>query len=238
MAIDDPLEKIRQIANEENSEFFEKSLQVAGLALPLFKILALAKGIVDKRLNGNPIKAAVIALSYELERLESKWPPDFETVLDSPWFRRATAALIDEAQRAADEDHARLLGRVAAHGCLPTGHDAHRREDLASYIRDLARLGEDDIRFLKLLRNSYPNVTAGHHDGYVRHFDGYKQKARDAGFEEDDRIALGTRLAGFGLAYEPPLQPARSQHFVRPTKRGLYLLSLLDAAELPVVQQN
>jgi hypothetical protein len=52
MAIDDPLEKIRQIANEENSEFFEKSLQVAGSGSPLFRILVLAKGIVDKRLNG------------------------------------------------------------------------------------------------------------------------------------------------------------------------------------------
>jgi hypothetical protein len=53
-----------------------------------------------------------------------------------------------EADRAANDEHARLLGRVAAHGCFPTGEDANRQEDPASYIHDLARLGTDDIRFL------------------------------------------------------------------------------------------
>jgi len=238
MAIDNPLEKIRQIANEEDSEFFGAALQVSGLALPLFKILAIAKNILDKQLNGNPGKAAIIALCYELERIEAQWPSDFEKALNLPWLRRAVAVLMDEAHRSADEDYARLLGRVAAHGCLPTGPDAHRREDLASYIRDLARLGEDDIRFLKLLRAAYVKVKVGDRDGYVGWHNTYKQMALNGGFEEDDRIALGTRLAGFGLAYESPDQAVRGQYLVRPTKRGLYLLSLLDAAELPVAKQD
>jgi hypothetical protein len=238
MAIDKPFEKIRQIASEESSDFFGTALQVVGLALPLFKIIAIAKSVLDKQLKGNPTKAAVFALCEEMERLESLWPSDLDAALDSQWLRRAVAVLMDEANRSADEDYARLLGRVAAHGCLPTGPDAHRREDLASYIRDLARLGEDDIRFLKLLRDAYQRVTVGHYDGYLGYHDSYKTKAREAGFEDDDQIALGTRLGGFGLAYEPPIQPSKGQYFVRPTKRGLYLLSLLDAAELPVAKQN
>jgi hypothetical protein len=74
--------------------------------------------------------------------------------------------------------------------------------------------------------------------GYSSYYNGYEQKAHDAGFEEDDRIALGARLSGFGLAYEPSVQILSGHYFVRPTKRGLYLLSLLDAAELPMAQQN
>jgi hypothetical protein len=236
--IDDPLEQIRRIANEENSDFVGTALQAAGLFAPVFKVVAIAKGVLDKQLNGSSLKAAILALCDELQRLQSHWPSEFESALDAPWFRRAIATLMDEAHRAANDDHARLLGRVAAHGCFPTGQDAHRQEDLASHIHDLARLGADDIRFLKLLREAYQKVTVGHPDGYVRFYEGYEEKARDAGFQEDDRIALGARLGGFGLAYEPLLQPVRGQHFVRPTQRGLYLLSLLDAAELPVAQQN
>jgi hypothetical protein len=151
-------------------------------------------------LKGNPTKAAVFALCEEMERLESRWPSDLGAALDSQWFRRAVAVLMDEANRSADEDYARLLGRVAAYGCLPAVPDAHRREDLASYIRDLARLGEDDIHFLKLLREVYQKVEVGSHVGYSSYYKVYQQKADEAGFEEDDRIALGIRLSGFGLA--------------------------------------
>jgi hypothetical protein len=121
---------------------------------------------------------------------------------------------------------------------FPAGPDAHRREDLASYIQDLARLVTDDIQFLKLLREAYRKVTVGHHDGYVAQYDNYKKLAEAAGPQEADRVALGARLGGFGLAYEPPLKPFPGAHFVRPTRRGLYLLSLLDAAEFPVADQN
>jgi hypothetical protein len=238
VAIDDPLEKIRASVKDEDVDFFGTAFQAGGLLTPFFKIFLVAKSVFDTQSKGNSAYAAIRALCDELERIQSRWPPDFESALETIWFRRAITALIDEARRAANQDHARLLGRVAAHGCFPVGEDANRQEDLASYIHDLARLGTDDIRFLKLLREAYQRVTPGHHDGYVGYYDRYKQKAQDGGFQEDDRIALGTRLGGFGLAYEPPVQLFPGQYFVRPTRRGLYLLSLLDAAELPVAQQS
>lgn len=54
-----------------------------------------------------------------------------------------------EAISAEDEKRAQLLARVAAHGSFPTRQDAHRQQDLATYIHDLARLGTDDIRMLR-----------------------------------------------------------------------------------------
>jgi hypothetical protein len=182
VAIDDPLEQIRRIANDEDSDFTGAAIQAAGLFAPVFKVVAIAKGVLDKQLNGSSLKAAVLALCDELQRLQSHWPSDFESALDTPWFHRAIATLMDEGRRAANDDHARLLGRVAAHGCFPTGQDAHRQQDLASYIHDLARLGADDIRFLKLLREAYQKVTPGHHDGYLGQYDSYKQKAQASGW--------------------------------------------------------
>jgi transcriptional regulator with XRE-family HTH domain len=212
--IDDPLEQIRRIANEENSDFVGTALQAAGLFAPVFKVVAIAKGVLDKQLNGSSLKAAILALCDELQRLQSHWPSDFESALETAWFRRAVATLMDVAQRAANDDHARLLARVTAHGCFPTGQDAHRQEDLASYIHDLARLGADDIRFLKLLREAYQKVEVGSHVGYSSYYKGYEQKAQNVGFEEDDLIALDTRLSGFGLAYEPSVQILTGHYFV------------------------
>jgi hypothetical protein len=238
VAIDDPSEKIRALVKDEEVDLFGTALQAGGLLTPFFKIFLIAKGVFDAQSKGNSAYVAIRALCDELERIQSRWPADFESTLDAIWFRRAIAALIDEARRAANTDYASLLGRVAAHGCLPTGEHLNRQEDLASYIHDLARLGTDDVRFLKLLREAYKKVEVGSHVGYSSYYKHYEQDAQDAGFEEDDRIALGARLSGFGLAYEPAQQILTGHYFVRPTKRGLYLLSLLDAAELSVAQQH
>ncbi len=246
MAIDDPLEKIRQLVTDEKVDFVGAALQVGGMFAPVFKVYAIAKGIYDGQLNGNSLKIAILSLCDELQRLQPKWPSDFETALDAVWFRRAVTVLMAEASRAANDDHARLLGRVAAHGCFPTRPDAHRQEDLASYIHDLARLGTDDIRFLKLLKEANlevirtaPNLNKP--DFFTGQFEEFKQKAIQLNIDSDDCVALGARLSGFGLAYEAPRNTTRQspeEHCFRPTKRGLYLLSLLEAAELPVEKQN
>jgi len=243
VAIDDPLEKIRELAADDKVDFGGASLQLAGISVsPVFKVFAIAKSIFDSQLNGNAIKIAILALCDELQRLQNLWPSNFEGALNAEWFRRAVAAVMEESVSAANNERARLLGRVAAHGCFPTGKDAHRQEDLASYIHDLAQLGTDDIQFLRLLKDSYegayrtaPNMNKP--DIFAGYYDDYKHKAQELNISEDDRIALGARLGGFGLAYEPPVQPFPGQHFVRATLRGLYLLSLLDAAELPIEKQ-
>jgi hypothetical protein len=246
MAIDDPLEKIRQLASDENVDFVGAALQVGGMFAPVFKVYAIAKGIFDGQLKGNSLKIAIFALCDELQRLQSTWPSDFETALDAVWFRRAVTVLMAEANRAANDDHARLLGRVAAHGCFPTGSDAHRQEDLASYIHDLARLGTDDIQYLKLLREvnhdvirNTPNLNRP--EDFTGQIEEFKRKAIQLNIDSDDCVALGARLSGFGLAYEVPRVPtyqSPSDYCFRPTKRGLYLLSLLEAAELPVERQD
>jgi len=166
--------------------------------------------------------------------------------MEERWFKRMLSTLMMEASAAVDEQQAILLARAAAHGCFPTASDAHRQEDLASYIRDLARLGTDDIQLLKLLQdanrdviNNAPNLNRP--DDFTGRLDEFKRQASELKIDPDDVISLGARLSGFGLAYEVPRVGTRqspAEYCFRPTKRGLYLLSLLYAAEAPPEKQN
>lgn len=246
MAIDDPLEKIRQLVKDGDLDGIGAALQLGAMSSPVFKIFAVAKGIADGYRKGEKVTIAIHALCDELERIQEQWPKDLEKSFETDWFKRAVTVLMEESARAVNEDYARLLARITANGCFPTGQDAHRQENLASYIHDLARLGTDDIQFLKLLKNANldaiktaPNLNMS--DAFILHFDEFKREAASLGIDPDDTVSLGARLGGFGLAYEAPRNNSRQspvEHCFRPTKRGLYLLGLLEAAELPVKQQN
>jgi hypothetical protein len=240
MAIDDPSEKIRELVKDESVDIAGAVLQVGGMFASALKVFPIAKSILDETLNGNPIKIAIRSLCDELQRLQSHWPSDFESSMDTAWFKRAVAALMEEAVRAANDDRAKLLGRVAAHGCLPSEDNTHRQEDLASYIHDLARLGADDIQMLRLLKDAYKDVFKNDPNlrdpnRYTNHNDGFKQAAHELNIHPDDRLSLGARLQGFGLAFESVPQ---EEHYFRLTRRGIYLLSLLEASELPLGKQN
>lgn len=73
-------------------------------------------------------------------------------------------------------------------------------------------------------------------NNFTQHNDNFKYRADKLNIHPDDRLALGARLSGFGLAFEGV--PQMEGHFFRPTRRGLYLLSLLEAAETPKQQQD
>lgn len=240
MAIDDPIEKIRGLLKDGGFDGVGASLQVAGLVHPLFKVSSVAKNIIDGRKSGERIAIAINALCDELQRMQDALRKEMEEALDTDWFKRALNALMEQCARAVTDDRVRLLAKAAARGCFPTGLDAHRQEDLASYIEDLARLGTDDIQMLKLLRDCYKDVfrndpNLSDPNRFTQHNEGFKRAAEKLSIHPDDRLSLGSRLTGFGLAFEAVPQ---DEHFFRPTRRGLYLLSLLEAAQTPIEKQD
>ena len=246
MAIDDPLEKIRQLANEGDFDGIGAALQVGGVFSPIFKVGNIANSIVANYRSGDRIWIAILALCDELQRTQERWPKDLESAFETDWFKRALTVLMEQSARAVNEDYARLLARFTAQGCFPIEESQHRQEDLANYIHDLARLGTDDIQMLRLLKEAYkeairvaPNLNDPNY--FSQHFGTFKGLVQGMNIDPDDSIALGVRLSGFGLACEVArnsTQQAPGEYCFRPTKRGLYLLSLLEAAEFPVAQQN
>jgi hypothetical protein len=240
MAIDNPPDKIRELFKDGDFDGVGAALQVGGIFSPIFKVLSMAKSIATSHKSGEKIRIAVIALCDELERIQDRWPKDLESTFDTDWFKRAMTVLMEESARAVSENDARLLARVAAHGSFPSEDNKHRQEDLASYIHDIARLGKDDIQMLRILRDSYKDVFRNDPNlrdpnQFTNHNESFKHAADNLNIHPDDRLSLGARLAGFGLAFESVPQ---EEHFFRPTRRGIYLLALLEAAESPIEQQN
>jgi len=235
MAIDNRIDKIREILDERDDDLLAGLIQVGGFE-PIMAVVAAVKGVLDGEERYDRVRAALRALCDELESLSADLPSDAAVALNSEWFRRAVQVMIEEAARSASVDRAARLAIAVAHGCFPNGENSFRQEDLASYIRDLAHLGTDDVQMLKLLRDAYRGAPPNMHDPnfFTERFDKFKSMATDLNIHPDDSIALGARLAGFGLAYEATRNTSRQspgEHCFRPTRRGLYLLSLLDASE-------
>ena len=90
------------------------------------------------------------------------------------------------------------------------------------------------------MRDSYKDVFR--HDPNLRdanlftnHNESFKEATDKLNIHPDGRLSLRARLSRFGLALESVPQDER---FFRPTRRGIYLLALLEAAESPIEQQN
>ena len=246
MSIDNPTDKVREITNEKDDDLFGGLILAAAAFSPIMAVVAAVRSVFDGAERQARVQAAIRALCDELETLRDRLPLDAEAALSSAWFKKAVQELLEESARSVSEERAVTLARAVAHGCFPNDDNRHRQEDLATYIRDLAQLGADDIQMLKLLRDAYREpirTTPNMHDPsyFTEHFEEFKRMATDLNIHVDDRIALGARLSGFGLAYEALRNTNRQspgEHCFRPTRRGVYLLSLLEAAEAPVAQQN
>jgi hypothetical protein len=246
MAIDDRIEKVRDITREEGDDLLAALIPLGASFSPVVSVIAAVKNVMDGAQARDRVVKSIRALCDELQSVRDSLPADAETVLKQGWFRRAVKVLIEESSRAADYEYAMILARATARGCFPNEENKHRQEDLAAYIKDLALLGTDDIQMLKLLRDAHhegiriaPNLNDPSY--FTKNFGKFKQMAAEAKIHPDDCIALCARLSGFGLAYETgrvPTTQAPGEHIFRPTRRGVYLVTLLEAAEQPKEKQN
>lgn len=240
MAIDNRIEKVGDILNEDNDDLLDGLVRVGAFFSGWVALCEAFRSIFDQRDARHRVKAAMCALCDELESMRHSLPGNVEAALKSEWFKRGLRVTIESAVKESSEDRAAALGVALAYGSFPQNEDKHRQEDVASYIRELSLLGADDIQMLKLLRDTYwpviksvPNLNLP--DAFQHHFDKFRQGATGLKIHPDDCIATCARLSGFGLTIELPRSGAAHQQsfeqFFRPTRRGLYLLSLLERAE-------
>jgi hypothetical protein len=254
MPIDDPTEQIRKIVTDPDdlidglapSGFVGTMIQLGGLKSLVFSVAGICKALYDANETKNRCFTAIVAMCDEMDRLAANKQRELEDLIQTDWFKRAAKLLLEECARATNDERAVSLAKAAANGCFPNAEDEHRREDLAVYIRDLAQLGSDDIQMLNLLRDAYKEVikrvpNMNRDNDFTDQFDNYKKLISERKIHPDDGLALCARLEGFGLAFEITRNNSRQsveEHCFRPTRRGMYLLSLLEAAGVPRKQQN
>jgi hypothetical protein len=156
--------------------------------------------------------------------------------LESERFREAVAVASEEAARAAsnkklDQIAAVLVGYAGASPSAWAAPD----EDIAVMIRDVAQLGERDIKVLEILATVHaaavlhaPNL----HDPnrFSKETPRLKTAIADSRIHPDDFLSTCERLRGFGLGAEVLRNTSHmgpEDYCYRPTRRGLVLLDYL-----------
>jgi len=242
MAIDKATDKIREIVSETDDALFDGLIKTAGAFNIPAKLFSLLKDVFDGANRKDRIRKAVFAVCDELERLDHS----IDTQADAPWFRRAVETLVTEAAQSADEHKALQLGIAFARACAPDPENAQRREELATYLRDLAQLSAEDVRMLRILRDvnasaikTYPNLNDP--NPFTANFAKFKALLSETKIHPDDAISTCTRLAGFGLSSEVARNPSSQspgEHCFRPTRRGLYVAMLLETSSAAPAKTN
>ena len=160
-------------------------------------------------------------------------PANAESALKQPWFATAVRTLISEVATEADEARVMSLARATARGCFPDERNLQRRENLATYIRQLAQLGTDDICILRLVQETHSatvrQVPSPNDPAFVRVLkDRFLRGLADLQMSQDDAFAVCSRLVGFGLAREAPNPMLQTkEHFYQPTMRGSFVFRWL-----------
>lgn len=243
--IDDPIDASFEAFPEEpeglGKTFGELALSFAGLVFPPAAVLKI---LTDQFLSANRFKRIdylLRVMSMGLKGLESEVGADREKMkeiqaqIESPRFQEAVSTACEEAARASSTKKVERLAAVLT-GSLSPSQWADPNADLAAMIRDVAELGEQDIRALGILKVTFASVVnhapnLNDPNAFTERMQDYRTAIAQAQIQPEDFYASCARLNGFGLAIEVVRNNSRMQlheYCFRPTRRGLALLECLE----------
>jgi hypothetical protein len=112
-------------------------------------------------------------------------------------------------------------------------------DEVASYIRDIAQLSDQDIEALKILYSAHEPLLSGktvdlNPNNFVDRMKYVTQAIQTAKIEPDEFYSRCSRLNGFGLAIEVQNTPNVSfgRYCYRPTMRGTRLITMIRHLDL------
>jgi hypothetical protein len=243
--IDDPIDTSFDAYPEEPEGLGEKFAKLAlSVSSLIFPPAAILKILTDQFLPNNRferIQYLLRALSLGIKALESQVGTNQEKMkevqarIEEPRFQEAVAAACEEAARATGTKKVeRLVAGLM--GSLSPGQWADPHADLGAMIRDLAQLGDQDVRALGILRaafsaviSSLPNLNDPNR--FTQQMQDYRTAIAQAQIQPEDFYASCARLSGFGLAIEVLRNPSKMELYeycYRPTRRGIALLESLE----------
>jgi hypothetical protein len=156
--------------------------------------------------------------------------------LEDDRFREAVAVACEETARAVSRKKIDQMSKVLIAYADPTASAwASADADIATMIRDLAQLGDRDIRVLLILATVHapvlsklPNLNRS--DLFSAETKNLMSAVSKSGIDSDDFLSTCERLRGFGLAVEVLRNTSHmspEDFCYRPTRRGLLLLDYL-----------
>ncbi len=152
-------------------------------------------------------------------------------------LNEAVSAACEEAARATNQKKIEQFSWVLV-GSLSPNEWADPIEDVAVIIRDIAQLGDRDLRVLGILAAVHASAIATapnlyEPDAFSRETAALMRDIRSSGIHSDDFLSTCERLRGFGLAAEVLRNIAHMaphDYCYRPTRRGLAVLDYLKVA--------
>jgi hypothetical protein len=241
---DDPLENSELVwPDEAENEPGELALGVVSALFPPAAVFKVFKDRFDQRNREGRAKFFFKALVLKLRALEREVAAsaarlsEIQHKTESPEYKEAIYVAAEESIRTARSQKVHEFVAVLV-GSLAVNQWADPNEDIAAMIRDIAQLGEKDLKVLTILKTVHasaistaPNLHEP--DAFSRETPTLNRAISEAGFHRDDFLSICERLRGFGLAAEVlrnTSHMALHDYCYRPTRRGLAVLSYLSAA--------
>ncbi len=240
--ITDPYEALKsQYAEEPENVLGELALRVAGEVIPLIGVVNAIRDHFSQAAVAKRLRTLVEAVNSKIQRVEKGVEGNEEQIaairskVESPQFRAAVRLAIEETWRTEEAEKIKRFAAILGNSVAPND-ELDISEDLSSFIRAVAQLGERDIHALQIVHSVFADtvkVYPNFHDPdvFTERADQLLKKVDESKIQRDDFYSYCKRLEAFGLAIEVPRNPARmapGDYCFRPTRRGLKLLSLLE----------
>jgi hypothetical protein len=243
--IDNPVDASFEAWPEDSGGLGKKASELAlsftGLAFTPARVLKILKDQFSNSSRFARIEYLFGGIRLQLKILESQIGNAREQMtavqekLETEQFSEATSVATEEAARTPSSKKIDQFAAVLV-GSLTRDQWSDPNEDISVLIRDIAQLGEKDLRALTILRSvhssaisTYPNLIDP--DPFSRETPALKRAIASAGIHFDDFLSTCERLRGFGLAAEVvrnTTQLAPNEYCFRPTRRGLAVLDYLS----------
>jgi hypothetical protein len=244
--IDDPVDASYSAWPEEPGGIAQKSTELSltfgGLAFGPAKVLKILR---DQFASSNRFARVIYLLDgfrLGLKALQAENASDRERLntleqrLGTPQFAAAISTGCEEAIRATSEKKIQQLAAVLV-GAIAGSAWADPAEDLAALIRDIAQLGDRDLKVLRILAQTHASAIKSapdlyEPDAFSRETAALMRDVRESGSHSDDFLSTCERLRGFGLAADVLRNIAHMaphDYCYRPTRRGLAILEYLVA---------
>ena len=231
--IDDALEAVDRQYEDKRDPIAKKILEIATQLEP-FGILKVLKIIFSKEASTARFEALIQQLILEVRRLDNAGRLLRDRV-ESDGLKETIIAALNEAARTVDVEKIKRFGVIVG-SSLDSKRTWKSWDDAATYIRDLAQLGDRDIQALQILYSVQKDLFLGKHlaldpNSYTEKNNEVLQLADESGMPRDEFYSRCSRLNGFGLAIEVQRNESRvspGDHCFRITTRGRELVSIIS----------
>jgi hypothetical protein len=257
--IDDPVDASFEAWPDESGatgrSFGELALSFSGLVFPPAKILGILKDRFLPSSRFARIEYLLEGIRLKLASLESEIKSKSNTVetqttriredlaalqsrIESVEFEGAVSVSCEEAVRAPDFLKIDQFVSILV-GSLTANDWEQPDAEIRTMVRDVAQLGEQDIRVLDMLGAVFLRVMFGNYqlndpNPFTEKMEAIRNAIVRTGLHRDDFYSTCSRLAGFGLAIEELRNTGRmnpTDRCFRPTRRGMALLTYLGTPE-------